>query len=839
MNSETKSYFDDVTNISAMHFAVIGRADDHFYNSALQCQNIEQMLHAELQKKGYERILFYSPQNMIYFWDADSKKRTESINAPQEPVTKERMVKIGPLLHGIPKKETPVSENVPNRQKETYNLGKMDNRQALGWFDRCMERSNYKTAIIITNAESFIRNFPVVTLPGGSVQTIEARLVDTLIRWRNYSGYGYRSIVIWVFNNSEIYLLADSLKDNVLWARIFSPIFKEKNPEGTVINISTPDAGEIKNIINYHRIKYGLEVDYNFIDKASQMLEKKARGQILTKPLKNKGEDKLGAVKLENIMEEIKKDGGIKLENIEKLCGKLEKKSAIKRINELSGLNEIKKFANELEIKTGKKTKKINTEYYSRIEEKIVSEKVAQTNLHIVLTGNPGTGKTVVAKLLGELYRELGILPVGSVTKATRADLVGEYQGQTALKTRECIQDSIGGVLFIDEAYNIVNAENDSYGIEASTTLLEAMSDRMGEFAVIIAGYPDEIEKFLRTNPGYKERFITHIHIEDYSPEVLADIFKKFIEKKDEEEEDKESGLTISEELSEKFEGFIQRCYKDSDKKTWANARTVLNIAQKMKDTCIIQGATVVGIEHIPDEYVKYLKEEKEEPVMKISRKKLPGSQLNLPQNDFFKDSDKDKNEDIKKIEQAVLFIENKQTDGSVSYGTGFLITPNGYFITCNHVIRGAQEITATIRLNNNGSYAERYYKCELINTSEDYDIALLKVNDFGLPYLNLDADPYYEYNKGGKICLFGYPFGNITAQDCTYTEGTISSIRTENDIECINLDISGRCGNSGGAVIDIKTGKVIGVFKGSLTHGDEEINFMRPIKYFNTYFLS
>ena len=116
-------------------------------------------------------------------------------------------------------------------------------------------------------------------------------------------------------------------------------------------------------------------------------------------------------------------------------------------------------------------------------------------NLHYVLTGNPGTGKSTVAKLLGEIYYELGFLPSGHTVKVTRSDLVAGYVGQTAIKTRACIEQAMGGVLFVDEAYMLKRVNQDGmsdndFGQEAIDTILEAMSDRAGEFAVVVAGYP-------------------------------------------------------------------------------------------------------------------------------------------------------------------------------------------------------------------------------------------------------------------------------------------------------------------------------------------------------------
>lgn len=151
---------------------------------------------------------------------------------------------------------------------------------------------------------------------------------------------------------------------------------------------------------------------------------------------------------------------------------------------------------------------------------------------HLVFLGNPGTGKTTVARLIGRLYKAFGLVSEGHVVEADRASLVAGYIGQTAIRTREVCQAALGGVLFIDEAYSL-NVDGRDYGSEAIETLLTFMEKYRGQFAVVVAGYPDKMMDFLGSNPGLKSRFDLTLSFPDYSDEELMRIFTDLVDEND------------------------------------------------------------------------------------------------------------------------------------------------------------------------------------------------------------------------------------------------------------------------------------------------------------------
>jgi len=156
--------------------------------------------------------------------------------------------------------------------------------------------------------------------------------------------------------------------------------------------------------------------------------------------------------------------------------------------------------------------------------------KVQQMSMNFVLTGNPGTGKTSIARKMGEVLQSMEILPTSRVLEVSRATLVGKYMGETPKIVNNVCDKAMGGILFIDEAYTLSD-QNDQYGKEAIDTLMKRMEDDRGKFVVIVAGYKDKMDEFLQMNAGLASRFSHKLHIDDYNEDELLAIFKQMAQK--------------------------------------------------------------------------------------------------------------------------------------------------------------------------------------------------------------------------------------------------------------------------------------------------------------------
>lgn len=246
---------------------------------------------------------------------------------------------------------------------------------------------------------------------------------------------------------------------------------------------------------------------------------------------------------------EIKKNKEEKLEDV------------LRELDSLVGLTKVKQLVKEIHA-------------FAEIQKRRKKEDLLTDPLvlHMIFKGSPGTGKTTVARLIGKMFKEMEILQKGHLIEVERADLVGEYIGHTAQKTRDQIKKALGGILFIDEAYSLARGGEKDFGKEAIDTLVKAMEDYKDNLIVILAGYKDEMDWFLRTNPGLRSRFPIQIEFPDYTLEELLQIAIIMVEKRQ---------YKFTKEAIEKLEKIFIESKKSIYYDKLGNARLVRNLIEK------------------------------------------------------------------------------------------------------------------------------------------------------------------------------------------------------------------------------------------------------------------
>ncbi len=230
----------------------------------------------------------------------------------------------------------------------------------------------------------------------------------------------------------------------------------------------------------------------------------------------------------------------------------------IEELNALVGLKMVKEKVSDLivyqKVQKLRRDKNLNS---------------AKGTMHLAFTGNPGTGKTTVARIVGRVYKQIGLLSKGHFVEVSRTDLIAGYQGQTALKVKKVIDEAKGGVLFIDEAYSITeNDHSDSYGRECLTELTKALEDYRDDLVVIVAGYTEPMNHFFASNPGLKSRFNTFIEFPDYSADELKKMFEKLCTDND---------YALADDVHECIYNILFKQVSDKND-NFANGRLVRNI---------------------------------------------------------------------------------------------------------------------------------------------------------------------------------------------------------------------------------------------------------------------
>jgi AAA+ superfamily predicted ATPase len=284
---------------------------------------------------------------------------------------------------------------------------------------------------------------------------------------------------------------------------------------------------------------------------------------------------------------------------VDRLVGGPSAKPAAERLSELVGLESVKRYLLAKAAEAAHYRRNASppppSQECARLVPSPVPDWRRRLKLHAVLQGNPGTGKTTVAQLMGDLYRDAGLLDVGHVVKVTRGDLVGEYVGHTAPRVQAAVHRAMGGILFVDEAYDLCRSDDDDFGLEAVAALTEAMSANDGRFAVVLAGYPDDMRRLLATNDGLERRFNEILTLDDFGPAELETILRRFL-----------ADAPLAPDLAAALPRLC-RAIHDTREANFGNAGTMEQLADDIRRARIVAGANTAGLAHLPPETARLL----------------------------------------------------------------------------------------------------------------------------------------------------------------------------------------------------------------------------------------
>ena len=462
---------------------------------------------------------------------------------------------------------------------------------------------------------------------------------------------------------------------------------------------------------------------------------------------------------------------------------------ALDRLEEMVGLESVKEEVNKL-------ISALEVERLRR-EQGLV---IAPISRHMVFSGPPGVGKTEVARALGEIYRSLTVLRKGHLVETDRSGLVAGYIGQTAPKTLDKCREALDGILFIDEAYSLARSGND-FGQEAIDTLLKFMEDNRDRIVVIVAGYPNEMQRFINSNPGLSSRFTKTIEFPPYGANELAAILRVMA---------KRQNFVLPDNLESSLAPWLKVGMRN---KSWGQAREMRTLLERARE------AQATRIAHDPSGDVRQLAMTDIDAAIRISgyRETVPetisDTIVRIP---ALRRSVTPLSEGTSALQAAVVTIK---IDGT--YGSGFFISRDGYLLTNHHVVEDNKFVTIKLTTG-------RQMPGEVLRSHKARDVALVKVNESALEALPLQLEPP---DVAAEVYAVGTPVSETYST--TISKGIVSAYRTVDDLKLIQSDAAIHGGSSGGAMVD-RFGNVVAISVSGISSSAQKlgtsINFFIPI---------
>lgn len=584
--TEPRLFFDEKDTLERVLF-VYGHTEDSFCLGGTMYNSMEYMLERHLIRLGYDLVLFYNGVQQLYcFTQSMADKRDELFREMAENERQRNsavQMDIQSLLGstGAAEETGPAAEAAPLRLR-------IDDLEIATFADSVMRRTDIRSAIVFSDGWDLIE------------ETEQTRTLANRFRSWYHLGANNRNIAIICFPTLIKDRVETSRGFRDRWGFLRDKIISGNGFSDAVKYISIPRADEIEARLRLESAypRLSAEERKNAVGSAQRKLHE--LGNTL------KGLDSYLRIGGESALRLLAQNDGDddkrSLEILKNTRGWEAVAEAVERIANSVSLADMPTADEHVEGTIARMT-----EQGSFLPSGVC--------INLVLKGNPGTGKTTIAEHLGRIYRMLGLLPSGHVVKCARDDLVGRYVGHTAANTRAKIEEAMGGILFIDEAYTLYRRRDENsndFGIEAIDTLIEAMTRSVGSFAVVMAGYPAEMDHMLDANPGMRSRFGQNIiTIEDYPPELLRDISVDYMDQRY-----GRTGLHFDETLFEPgtsgnrpIDVFFKGWFEARNRRQFGNARDCRSLVDAIADSASKRGASSAGREDFPEKVRGFFKE--------------------------------------------------------------------------------------------------------------------------------------------------------------------------------------------------------------------------------------